>query len=221
MTRHITDADLLRSGGPGGQLTRLQQHHLRRCAACQERRNMLAALMPEPPSPPPAPSWDSVKPSVQSANPAFMNPWTRVGAALLVLIVAVGGWSRIIWPRAPWGVEALQILAAGHSVPLQKANRSVHGSVAIVANRQTGWVLLTCREVKPLSPHQVYEAWWIQGHQHIKAGVFRVNSHGQAWLWLHTDVNVARAQALGITVESAPGSPVPTGPHTFFGKLSS
>lgn len=213
---HLSDEILLLAANHRERLTRRQLRHLEMCVACREElRHIKKAAKRTPLTGSATPPWSRVAPNLSYPRPHHRLRWS---VAVLALAAGLVAWPRVIWPNAPLGPMALATYVAGHPVTLQPSTTGITGHVMALVNPRSGWMLLTYSRVTPLPQNQVYEAWWIQGGQHIRAGVFRVQAPRKS-VWLHTTLNVVNASLVGITVEPAPGSEKPTGPRAFLGRL--
>jgi hypothetical protein len=218
MTRHLDDVDLLAlASGHRDERDRLYRHWAN-CPVCQSRQAYLTSLMPPMAvvSGKTAPEWDF---SRVDPRPVVRNtlPRRRRGLVYLVALAAAAFfyiWPHLIWAEAPSGPVALWAYMTGTRVEMVPDVPRV-GSVSLVIS-SAGWTWVQAR-VSPPRPHTVYEAWWIVGHRHLRANVFRpTRSHGVSF-WIpgpRRPVN-----AVGVTLEPAPGTMVPTGPRLFFARL--
>ncbi|MCY0897439.1 MAG: anti-sigma factor [Firmicutes bacterium] len=212
---HLPQDVLLLSVHHIDRLSYRQRRHLNRCTRCQEQRAAIETWLGHgAPDLVPAPPWPRVAPQLPERRRHKVSLW--VGVAALVTLALV--WPKFVWRGAPLTPTAVGTLLTAHSTTLRPTSAIVHGRITVLANRATGWLLLQYRGVTPLRHGLVYEVWWIQGGQHIRAGVFR-SSGTTASVWLHTTTPVSEATAVGITIEPAPGVAHPTGLRTFFGSL--
>ena len=138
-----------------------------------------------------------------------------IAAAVAILLF----WPRMVWPRAPLGPVAAAALLGGAETTLTPVSAAFHGSIRVRADIHAGWMFVSYNRVTQLPPHDVYEAWYIEGTRHVKAGTFSVNAERHESVWVHTPVIVHEAVAVGVTVEPKPGTSKPTGARAFFGKL--
>jgi anti-sigma-K factor RskA len=78
--------------------------------------------------------------------------------------------------------------------------------------------VLTARDLPPLLAGHVYQVWLVRNGQRTSGGVFTVED-GAGWLLVQAPESLRVYQAIGITVEPAPGSPGPTSPQVMGGTL--
>ncbi len=214
---HLSEEVLLLSLRHRARLTRRQLRHLDTCSVCRSQQQLIQQLFANEPQArnPAAPPWSEVAPQLPHLHRRRRLGWAAPSLALAAIFIV---WPRLIWPVSPWGPTVLRTYLAGKPTTLEPMTQRIEGHVTVLTNRRAGWLLLSYDQVTSLPRNKVYEAWWVQGSQHIRAGTFRIRDRNQS-IWLHTIRNVADASAIGITIEPAPGSPKPTGSRTFFGKL--
>lgn len=148
--------------------------------------------------------------------------WPVAAVILLALTLGFGGWA-IALNRDLGGKERViatqgsKIAAAGTSKPLSATTAGVpaRGEVLRLANDQAA--VLTISGLPPLTDGKVYEVWFIAGATPVGAGLFSPNADG-SWSGLVRG-DVARAQAIAISVEPPGGSPAPTGDIVAKGSL--
>lgn len=211
--KHLDDIDLVAIASGLRPAEDRALRHWARCAHCRRRKEELATTLAGWASPvvpvPPAP--------VPTALPSARRPWMWA-PALAVLFLLLMVWPKLGWPsRSPWGPTGVAVLAAGHMTSL----RPVAASSGAVGLRwgPDGWALLSASGLPSLPAHRVYEVWWIAGHRHIEASVFRPSGSGTTLLWLYSPRHFQGVNGIGITSEPAPGSPKPTGPREFYAPL--
>jgi hypothetical protein len=212
MQGHVDDLDLLALASPGAPPAPRVRMHLASCPACRERQAGLLGLLPPVPEPHAAPPWDAVRPLGLRPRPR-RRLTAPIAAALMLTALLV--WPYLVWRSAPNGPVALLALASARSVA------SAQGGVRseLTVSRLTGWALLMAGKLPRLPAGYVYEAWWIRGTRHVPAGVFTSPPSGTISLWLPSPADFRGVQALGVTVEPAPGSAFPTSPRVLYQPL--
>ena len=217
MDDHLPDEALLLAAHHAHRLSSRQRRHLAKCVQCRHEQKKLSHLLDGQAEPAmDAPEFSKVAPKM--TRPTVSASWRKRAVAGAAVLSLLAFWPKLLWPSAPLGPVALGTLLDSRSIALKATTSHVHGRITVTANRRAGWMLLSYAHVTRLPSHHVYEVWWIQRKEHIRAGVFRVLGH-RATVWLHTLKPVAQAEAIGITTEPSPGSSHPTGPKTFFGIL--
>jgi len=212
MNRHLDDADLLAVASGLRLADDPLVRHTARCPVCRRRLEALTPLMPaggQPVELPPVPAVRRRRRGVPALG----------AAAALVLALLVAG-PRIITGQGPWGVQAALVWVTGRNATLTPV-RAASGHVQVRWSRAAGWALLTAYDLPPLPRHHVYEAWWIVGTRHVRAGVFVPQTGGTATVWLPSRTDFAHVDGVGITAEPAPGTLTPTGPREYIGPLKS
>lgn len=222
MSRHPDDAALLALASPAKQSDARMRSHVQRCQACQLRQNELLSMVMAMGEPDVGlegvPSWDRVKPPFER-RPERRAPWVRV-LALAAGILIFLGWPQAIWGQGPSGPAALEVMAMGRPAGLTPVHATA-GLLKVKWSPATGWALLSGQKIPACPAGKVYEAWWIRGGHHIRAGTFRPDAAGRATLWMQSAQDFKGVTAVGITLEPWPGTSSPTGPRQYFGSLLS
>jgi len=146
-----------------------------------------------PPDPPPV---ARVRPRASVGN-----PWAVAAALLLAATLGLLAWNlQLRGGEDP--PERIETVALQPTDP----NAAVDGDLTYLADR--GVAILAVRELPPLAPGQVYQAWLIRdGETPVPAGAFDAPVADFA-----VAVDPERDQALALTIEPGPlGSPRPTG----------
>ncbi len=89
----------------------------------------------------------------------------------------------------------------------------------IVVSRDGEHGALVVDGLGTLNPGQQYQLWLIRKGVRTSGGVFSVDIHGYATLYVESPQPLASYDSLGITIEPAGGSPGPTGPKVMGGEL--
>lgn len=162
----------------------------------------LAALLP-PIVPPP-----SVKASLIQAVTARPKrrhwAWGWVAAACLLIALVVS--------NAAWAAVARQ------QAPLELVLRSVQADAAPDATGRVLWAraepqaFLVLSGLPPLAPDQTYQAWMRDGNRIISLGLVQPQADGSAALVFDGALLAGRFDTVGVTVEPAGGSALPTSP---------
>lgn len=215
--RHLSDLDLVAAASglrpPRDPLVR----HLAACDVCRARADGLTVLMPSATPVIAPPPWPGVAASV---GPSRHRPIVRRAAwAALALLAILGAWGpKLAGGPAPWGPQALSVLALGRAVTLRAA-QAPSGAVHLRWDPVSGWALVTANALPALPAGTVYELWWIRGTQHVRAAVFRPGPGGRLAVWVRSRQNFRGVTAAGITREPAPGLSAPTAPPQYYGSL--
>jgi hypothetical protein len=211
---HVDDLDLL-AYASGLRLDDAMARHIAGCTACRARQEQLAARAASLAAPSPAthPAWAAPRPRRGTRGWAW-------GAAAVSALALLLFWPRAIWTAAPPGPVALAVFLRGTADHLRPI-RPVTGTVTVRFVRGVDWALLTASDLPVLPPQDVYEAWWIRGTRHVPAAVFRPDPTGHVSVWMPSRSGLHGVDAVGITIEPAPGTRVPTGRRAFFARLLS
>jgi len=212
MNRHLDDADLLAVASGLRLADDPLVRNTARCTVCRRRLQALTPFMPPTETHPVTPLTVPVRPR-RRGLPVAMGL-----AALVVALLAMG--PRVVTGQGPWGVQAALVWVTGQNADLMPV-RAPSGHVEVRWSRAAGWALLTAYDLPALPRHHVYEAWWIVGGRHVRAGVFVPGPDGTATVWLPSRRDFDGVEGVGITAEPAPGTLVPTGPREYLGPLKS
>jgi hypothetical protein len=216
MTNHLDDLDLiaLLSGtrAPDDALSR----HLATCHRCQVRQAELARLVAAA-----FPAGDLAEGEPAAAprrRPRTVGRRLLPVVALVLLLALFWEWPHLAWPGpTPSGPTSIALLTAGRRTQLQTTHS--RGTLTLAWTTGGRWALLSATDLPAPRPGHVYELWWIKGRQHIRAGILRPAA-GRLSLWLQAPLPLGRVEAVGVTLEPAPGRPQPTGPRLFFALLA-
>lgn len=148
--------------------------------------------------------------------------WPVAAVILLILTLGFGGWAASLHRdlgenERVIATQRSAIAAAGTTKPLSatSANVPARGEVLRLANDRAA--VLTISGLPPLTDGKVYEVWFIADTTPVGAGLFSPNADG-SWSGLVRG-DVARAQAIAISVEPPGGSAAPTGDIVAKGSL--
>jgi anti-sigma-K factor RskA len=217
---HVDDilTDLLLGELPAAQSERAMRH-IAACAACAQ-------------------AWADVEPAYAALSLAAPRrtppPETRRH-----LVARVAGDARrrrlaerLRPPAAALAGAVVGVLAAWLTlVPGRQATPVPGRRVAVLAGPggRGGAVYLDAGLVRatvsvwhlpPLAPGRVYEVWWVTPSGHRMGGTFGVDRTGGATVTLALPAGWRQAKAVGITVEPAPGTLVPTSARVVGGALA-
>ncbi|MCL6594577.1 MAG: anti-sigma factor, partial [Firmicutes bacterium] len=132
-------------------------------------------------------------------------------AALAGAVVgALAAWLALVPGRHPTS-------APGRRVAVLAGPGGRGGAVYL----DTGLVRATVSvwHLPPLGPGRVYEVWWVTPAGHRMGGTFGVDRAGDATVTLALPEGWRQARAVGITVEPAPGTLLPTSARVVGGAL--
>lgn len=155
--------------------------------------------------------------------------WAPHTIAVLSLIVALvtGTWGLTL--RSQYASLQTEIIALRQELALQ---REVIARVAspssqafaisgtehqpgargqMIADTQTGSAVLLVSGLSQLEPGDTYEFWLIEGSTPVAAGLFNVDSEGNAILQVSKNVTPGTYNAIGVSIEPEGGSQQPTG----------
>ncbi|MGC8488414.1 MAG: anti-sigma factor domain-containing protein [Clostridia bacterium] len=214
MRTHPDDADLLAVAHRRRPASDRLLRHLDGCAVCRGRVEDLARLLPVGLPMSAIPPWSQVRPQCLGRR-AGRRLWVPIVLAVAALLI---GLPKLMAPKAPWGIEAAIVWAAGRTALLHPVSAAT-GVVQLKWDRTTGWALLTAVRVPPLTRGQVYEVWWIHGTRHSPAGTFVPSRTGSVAVWLLSPSHFTGVDAVGITREPSPGTEHPTGPREYAAPL--
>lgn len=193
---------------------------------------------------------DRVNADARPRRPAFNLSqlitafWPRPSAGLspaiallsLVLLIAVGGWAITLnneVARLREETAALrrelndqrkmlaQIAAPGArliNISGTEHQPDAHGQ--FIARADGSSAVLTVTGLAPLEPGQVYQLWLVRGDTPVSAGIFEVDEDGWAVLQVTADVSPGSFNAIGVSIEPAGGSQLPTGDRVMLGSIS-
>lgn len=95
---------------------------------------------------------------------------------------------------------------------------NARGQFITQASGQTA--VLVVNGLAPLERGKTYQFWLIRGDTPVSAGLFEVDDDGQAVLQVTADVGPGSFDAIGVSVEPAGGSQLPTGDIVMLGSIS-
>jgi len=191
-----------------------------------------------------------VKTNLESRRPSFdlihflASLWPKPLAPLspafavlsLILLIAVGAWAfslnaevtRLRAETADLRRELIaqrqiiaQIADPGAGVmDIAGTDRqpNAHGQFITQASGQTA--VLVVNGLAPLERGKTYQFWLIRGGTPVSAGLFEVDEDGQAVLQVTADVSPGSFSAIGVSIEPAGGSSLPTGDIVMLGSIS-
>lgn len=129
-----------------------------------------------------------------------------IAAIAAALVLLVGGTafltSLINKPAQP---QLVAFRVQGHGT---QRSASAFG----VLDTKTNEAYLLTNDLRPLSPDQVYELWWLPAKGNpVAAGTFNVDNTGKARHTAKAPETLAQFTGVAVTVEKAPGGSTPAG----------
>ena len=209
--------------------------HLSACASCRQELAIYQELADQLPlaltqSSPPAAVKDELMKQIQAAPAArpVEKPaswWERLAArmqrsapgwalaSLAVMLLLVLS-NLFLWRQLSQGRQSdLPVIAlVGTDFAPQAA-----GTIVVSRDGQHG--ALVVDGLQPLDQRQQYQLWLIKAGQRTNGGVFSVDEHGYANLYVESSLPLAGYDAFGVTIEPAGGSPGPTGQKVLGGEF--
>ena len=183
---------LVQSDPPAGVKARLMQQ-----AAAQPAAGKLEK---------PGARWGRLSALLQPIRPG----WALAGLAVILLLAAS---NLLLWRQVnQLKQSSLPVIAlAGTDYAPQAA-----GSIVVSRDGQHG--ALVVDGLQPLGPDQQYQLWLIKAGERTNGGIFSVDEHGYANLYIESALPLAGFDGFGITIEPAGGSPAPSGQKVLGGE---
>ena len=103
------------------------------------------------------------------------------------------------------------------ALPGTEAQPSASGGLFI--RPTTGELLLVISELEPLTDEQIYQLWLIED-QPMSAGLIEISPEGTGIFEIDVAINSIDFSAVGVSIEPAGGSELPTGDIVMFAKFS-
>jgi anti-sigma-K factor RskA len=128
--------------------------------------------------------------------------WLGIAAAAVVLVVAIAGALAVL--RGP---SIQDVYTADDAVIVNLAGAD--SSALFTFSRQLEAAVFLSDDLDPVGDDETYELWFITGDVAAPAGTFRPDASGTAEILVHGSLQ--SGSAVGLTVEPAGGSDVPTG----------
>ncbi len=115
--------------------------------------------------------------------------------------------------------EVLALLPGGstHAVSGTESQPEAHGQLLISADGRTA--ILLARNLSPLAADETYQLWYIAGDSPVSQGIFSVDEQGDGRLRVQSEQPPDAFDAIGVSIEPAPGSTQPTGDIVLFGEV--
>jgi anti-sigma-K factor RskA len=156
---------------------------------------------------PPASWWERLSTLLQRSAPG----WALASLAVMLLLILS---NLFLWRQVSQVRQSdLPIIAlAGTDFAPQAA-----GTIVVSRDGQHG--ALVVDGLQPLDQSLQYQLWLIKAGQRTSGGVFSVDEHGYANLYVDSTQPLAGYDAFGVTIEPAGGSPAPTGQKVLGGEL--
>lgn len=179
-------------------------------------------------------------PAAPVASPADMPfPWVRRSllAAAIITAVVLGVWNLNLQSELADRTAALEeaqaellavdtlrqelaqlredlgtmVAPAGSVFSLAGTETRPDARARVFVDPETGRALILAYELPILTAESIYQLWAIRDGEPFSVGTFSVRDDGPARLELDSLDPVAGADLLAVTIEPAPGQPVPTG----------
>ena len=202
--------------------------HLAGCSSCQVELARLEQVADEIPlalkqtSPPPAIKsrllrsiWAKPDDSTASTKQTF---WQKLGQGLhmplpaiglaLIVILALG--NLFLWRQLQ--LNTLQTSVSMRVFALANTENASGAVGTLVMDPQGKYGTLVVDNLAPLAPEWQYQVWLNKGDGRISGGLFSVNYEGYASMEISAPLPLDSYDSLGISVEPAGGSLMPSGP---------
>ena len=144
----------------------------------------------------------------------FRHPLPALGVAL-ILILVVG--NLLLWRQLNLATQRastpMRVLA------LANTQDSSQATGTLVMDSAGKYGTLVVDNLATLDPTSQYQVWLIKAGVRSSAGVFSVNQDGYASLELLAPIPLIQYDAIGISIEPAGGSQMPTGASVFHADL--
>ena len=144
----------------------------------------------------------------------FRRPLPALGVALIILLV-VG--NLLLWRQLNLATQRattpMRVLALANTVNSSQATGT------LIMDSAGKYGTLVVDNLVTLDPARQYQVWLIKRGVRSSAGVFSVNPDGYASLELLAPIPLIQYDAIGISIEPAGGSQMPTGASVFHADL--
>jgi len=198
--------------------------HLPRCAACRvelESYGVVVDLLASaaPAAEPPAGLELRILRGLKAPRPSRSRSWRPALSAMAAVFVAalVTGnllqWTGVIQRPGPAGATPLMTATLAGTGDA----RGAYGTVVLDMGEREGVLAVT--GLPRLDVAHRYQVWLIRGAERRRAGLFSVDAQGYGSVLLSVPVDFRDFRGLGVSVEPAGGSPVPTGALLMSGAL--
>lgn len=140
----------------------------------------------------------------------FSRPAMIVSAAAAAAVLFFGGVAAagVIAPGAPSSSDQLALIVASADVSTVVSPVEGGATATLVSSESVGLSAMVFDGLQPLSDAERYALWYISDGVATPAGLFSVDSDGAIVQVL--DGTFEAGTVVGVTVEPASGSPVPT-----------
>jgi anti-sigma-K factor RskA len=216
------------------ELRRVDEHLLH-CLICREESSALESVAAHlslaiPVEAPSAGLRDRLMERVQTARPRLERSspagrsrsfWERLlpvwGVASLLLIVALTGFSLLLWQR----VDQIEFsTSAGmRAVPLSPtdAASTATGFVLISADGEDGALIVD--GLPPLGEDRQYQLWLVRDDERTSGAIFSTDENNYGGTRIRAPLSLLEYSSVGITIEPFGGSSQPTGERVLGGPL--
>jgi len=213
--------------------------HLQACTSCQAELARLQPVLDDLPlavtqTTPPPQLKRKIMQSIHSRQPAHpvdpiretdrsfierLGDFSRrylpaFGLALIILLVLS---NLLLWRQLNLIIQ--ETTTPFRVVALSSSPFSPGAMGTLIMKPDAQYFTLVVADLTALTPDQQYQVWLIKGPQHTSAGVFSINPSGYASLQFLAPQPLQQYDAIGISVEPAGGSPLPTGTSVFNAQL--
>jgi anti-sigma-K factor RskA len=144
----------------------------------------------------------------------FRHPLPALGVALIILLV-VG--NLLLWRQLNLATQRaftpMRVVALANTQNLSQATGT------LIMDPAGKYGTLVMDNLATLDPASQYQVWLLKAGVRSSAGVFSVNQDGYASLELLAPIPLIQYDAIGISIEPAGGSQMPTGASVFHADL--
>lgn len=211
------------------------EEHLQTCQICRGdlqawRQDVRAMLERAPAVPPPPRLKGRVLGRIRAERSAAGGWLARLGLAASVVLLLAGSllaWQlyraqqRLAWLEDLLGQQAEAALVLGDPQAARivlSGEGSARGATAVLyASGERG--AISVQGMPSVPQEMVYQVWVVEEGQRASAGTFRVGARGAGLYPLRLPQELSRYEAVGVTLEPAPGSPSPTGERVLLARL--
>lgn len=140
------------------------------------------------------------------------------GLASLVLILALGATSLVLWQRLD-EVDSFMSPGGMRAIPLEPTDAAPQatGFVLVSADGDDGAVVVD--GLPPLDEDHEYQLWLIRNGERTSGAIFSTDENSYGGTRIRAPLSLLEYSSVGITIEPAGGSPQPTGERVLGGPL--
>ncbi len=220
-----------------GDEMRLVNEHLAACPSCQAELAFLQQMAAELPlalvqTVPPPELKTRLMQSIRSHKPDRVTSTVRPQflpnlayffrshaiAFSLALIIILAISNLLLWRQLNLAVRVTSTPQRLVTLTNTLVSPGANGTMVVSPNGHD--FTLVVADLATLDMSKQYQVWLIKGTQHTSVGVFSVDPNGYASLELTSPESLSAYDAIGISVEPAGGSPMPTGSSVLRGDLA-